>query len=215
MIARLTFTAALALATVVQAQTPEKDRAAATAYADQLIADGEATAYFDNITTDATARVRHRASGMTCAFKSGVRGSSIRVFPSIGGATSPGDDVSCGFERGPTIVTTYATRYESRPSAEEVFQSAIGAIRRNSPDARPRQGLQITVPGSHETPPLIAAFDLDLGRGPALSLVMVSHIGDWSFKARATGPAGDPSVAPTAATAFAESLPARADRGTD
>jgi len=211
MIARLTFAAALALATVVQAQTPVEDVIAATAYADQLIADGDAGAYFDNITTDATARVRHRASGMTCAFKPGVRGSSIRIFPSIGGATVPGDDVACGFQIGAATLTTYATRYESRPSANEVFQSAIGAIRRNSPDARPHSGAPISVPVQDGPAPLVAAFDLDLGRGPALSLVMVSHIGDWSFKARATGPADDSTVASSAATAFADSLPARAD----
>lgn len=42
--------------------------AAARSYADQLIATAHAALHFENITTDASPTVRHKASGMTCAF---------------------------------------------------------------------------------------------------------------------------------------------------
>jgi hypothetical protein len=90
--------------------------AAARAYADQLIAKGDAAKYFENITRDASATVRHKASGMTCSF-SDERYDAIRIYPSNSDIPE-GEDVACHTRLMDTDISLYATRYPQRPCAD-------------------------------------------------------------------------------------------------
>lgn len=198
MLARLSFIAALTLAPTALAQdrTPPpsppataEEIAAARAIADRLIAAGEAQGVFINTTKDGLAQVTHVASGMTCRFEGGPR-DRIVVYPEGPGRPPRGDDVSCiTYDEALDIdLTLYATRYRPLPSEAAVLADARRAIENRWPDARPyAEGLP-TLNLEGRSPPLIAAYKIQLDGREKLTLAMVTHRGDWGFKARATGP---------------------------
>lgn len=192
MIAKLTLIAALAVAPMAMAQESPPPTAeqisAARAIADRLIADADAEGVFVNVTKDGIARVRHVASGMTCLFDGGSE-DRIYLFPT--GAR--GDDVGC-ISRDDALsidLTLYATRYQPLPAESAVLADAERAIRNRWPDAvRYPLGLpSLTVEG--QSPTLMAGYKIRLGDQDKLTLALVTHRGEWGFKARATGPYED------------------------
>lgn len=207
------FAVALLAAPVAWSQTPgqvapslEAIRAA-KAHADAVIDNGQAREVFVNVTTTDTPTVRHVASGLTCEFAAMDQRDVIRIYPQAVSGSPHGDDVSCGSWIGRTYVTLFATRYPERPSRETLFEFAVKQVQQNWPQARPYEGFLDILVLDGQDDPLVAAFDVELEGQPRRSLVMLQNLGEWSFKARATGPAIDDSVGELASMAFALALP--------
>jgi hypothetical protein len=189
----LCFVLALSSAELCFAQDVEPatsaEIATARAYADQLIRTGNASAHFENMTTDATPKVRHKASGLTCSF-SDERYDRIFILPAQGGLTE-GDDVGCNTRLLDVDFSFYATRYARRFEAQFVLEDAMRAIAQRWPQGKLHVGDLMTASSGEGPAPLIAGYDIDVDGHPHLTLVLVSHSDEWSFKGRVTGPAGD------------------------
>ncbi|WGM47098.1 hypothetical protein KOAAANKH_01972 [Brevundimonas sp. NIBR10] len=180
--------------------------AAARVIADRLISEAGARGVFENATEDGTPTVLHPASGLTCGF-SGDRHDYIRIFPASLGGVERGDDVACGMWMLGSEHTIYATRYPDRHSAREDLDAAIAAFRQRLPNARPHTGDVALVSREGGPDILLAAYDVEIEDQPKLSLILVSKVGDWSFKHRATGPIADETLALMAGMSFILSLP--------
>lgn len=184
-----------ALGPVAWAQEPQsspepnaREVSAARARADRIIANGaEAKAYFENITDSGTATVRHTPSGMTCAFYGETPYDFIRLFPSQPGGPRVGDDAMCNMRTAEMDLSTYATRYRTPLSADFVLADARRAIEQRFPDARLYEEPLASASIGDAPAPMIAAYRVTVQGSPKLTFALVSHRGDWSFKARATG----------------------------
>lgn len=188
----------------VTAHAQAANEAEARTHADAIIADSGGTSFLRNITDSTMPRVLHIPSGMVCEFPGADERDNIRVFD------RSGRDVGCGSWTGATFVTIFATRYDEVYTPQEVLASAIRALKNGSPDARQvNDDFSIkTLPGQPQ--PLLAVFDMDLSGQAVRSLILVRHIGEWSFKARGTGPETD--VVEVSSMALARALPAEAGR---
>src|SRR5690606_23059856 len=80
------------------------------------------------------------------------------------------------------------------PSEQRIMADAVNAIRQRWPDAAPFEGDLVTMSVGNDEPPLTAAFNVETDEGPSLTMALVSNIGEWGYKARATGPAEDPMM---------------------
>lgn len=171
------------------AAASQDEVAGARAEADWLIAQGEAGAYFDNITDGPAPTVRHRLSGLVCRFERGNGGSGIVIFPS---PVTPGDDVGCNTPRGDLLITYYATRYPGGLSLDDAIGYAAAGIQQRYPGARPypRPLLTMSAEGASET--RIAAFVVSEPGGAFYTQALVTVVNDWVFKQRLTGPDADP-----------------------
>lgn len=168
--------------------TPQ-EIAEARARADRLIADADAAGIFVNATDDGMARATHVASGMTCSFDGGPE-DRIHIFP----GTPRGDDVGC-ISRDEALdidLTLYATRYRPLPGQDEVLAGARQAIENRWPDAEAYTASLPSMTVEGQQPTGSAAYKIQLNGAHKLTLVLVSHRGEWSFKARATGPYDEP-----------------------
>ena len=191
------FILAAALAPASAAQTPPvtvpavspEEIAAAKARADQIIADADAASLFANTTTGGVAHVTHLASGMVCLF--GREGADrIHIFPTGAGGMPRGDDVGCVStdERSGTEITTYASRFRPLPDAATVLRVTENAIRQRWPDARPYEGQLVDMTVQGAAVPERSAFVIENGDDRYLTMTLIAHVGDWSYKVRATGP---------------------------
>lgn len=214
MISRLVFIAALLSAPLAWAQEagPEAPATAeqilaAKDHANQVIAAAEAGAFFENITTDGMPTVRHRPSGMICTFTAGDRRDGIRFYPAQAGGPAYGDDVSCGTWIANIFLSTFATRYPGRPTREEVFGAAMADVPRNTPGARLIEDPLSAATSGEGRQPLVGGYRMRLQGRDVHSYVLVEQIGEWSFKARATGSADEGGVNLIAALYFMWSLP--------
>lgn len=192
MLARLAFLLALSAAPMAQAQetaaATAEQIASAHALAARLIRDAGAEGVFVDKTTGASAEVEHLASGLRCTFSGGAN-ERIAVFPPVGGLPR-GDDVGCTtYDEALDIdLSVYATRYRPLPEEAAVLADASRAIRQRFGDATPFTGETVSVSGEGRSPPLFAGFKVLIQGEHKLTMVLVSHRGEWGFKARATGP---------------------------
>ncbi len=200
---------AAAPAAAQQAEGPPTPEAiaAARAHAEIVLDRTEARPFFVNVTFDDTPTVRHVASGMTCEFVGADDRDTIRFYGPVKDGPVRGDDVSCGTWVGRTYVTLFATRYPQQFSQEELFEDAIAQLVGNWPSAKPYDGSMEILTLEGQADPLIAAFDVELEGRPSRSLILLRNLGAWSFKARATGPATDDTVAEFGSMSFALALP--------
>ena len=193
MIGRLTFIAALLAAPLAMAQEPESSTpgqiAEAHAYADRLIADGEAGAYFANKTDSATPEVLHLPSGMPCLFNM-AEGERIAVLPQGASNIPRGDDVGCVIVDGANgaQTTTYATRWHPLPDEALLMEQTTAAIRQRWPSARTYDGQVAAASLENVSPPRTAVYLVDLPQGLYVTIAMVSNLGEWSYKLRFTAP---------------------------
>lgn len=192
MIVRLAFLAALLCAVPAAAQeaapgpsaTPEQI-ATARAEADRILAAAGADDVFENISADQTPRVRHTASGMICSFFGSREIDKVLIFPD----PTRGNDVGCSTaDSSGAEVTFYATRYQPMPSEREVLRNAVDAIRNRFPSARVYEGGLSSAGVAGQIPPVGAAFVVSTNKGELFTMALVSHRGEWGFKARASGP---------------------------
>lgn len=176
-------------------QSPEATAAEiARAYdeADRLIAEAGASEWFENITDSVLPRVRHRPSGMVCRF-SDPRHDAIIIYDNH---LPRGDDVSCDSyiaELG-IDVRLYATRFGSEASPQWALEGADLAIQTRYPGAVRYEG-DVAVASREGGPhPIASAWRLPMGDGESLSMVLIAHNAEWSFKARVSGPIEDPMM---------------------
>lgn len=192
MFARLIFLLALTAAPPALAQerpaATAEEIASARALAAKLIRDAGAEGLFVDKTTGSVAVVEHLASGLRCTF-SGSRNDRISILPAVGGMPR-GDDVGCNSldEALNLDLTLYATRYRPLPSETVVLNDAARAIMQRFSPATPYTGAAASVASEGRTPPLFAGFKVMMNGEEKLTLALVSHRGEWGFKARATGP---------------------------
>lgn len=211
MLANIVLMAILALAPPAAGQiaaSPE-DVASARRQADLIIAEGEAEGLFENVTRDNLPRLRHVQSGMTCVFNPVATRNIVRIFPVSATAPRRGDDVGCNTSFDGAGVTIYATRKTPMPSVDEDMRSTIDSLMQAWPDAEALDGeFQIATAEGQEKPALVAVrYQRSSGQDVA-SFALISHVRDWSFKLRATGPASDAqSIARTSSLMFSQSLP--------
>lgn len=205
MLARLAFVFALAVAPCAAAQATDVDQA--RAHADAVIARGDAGAWFTNITTSDMPTVRHIPSGMTCEFVGVDDRDVIRIHEQGPSGVTPGEDVSCATWVGRSFVTVFATRWPQRLTEEEAFASAERALLGNWPQAVPDEGPFEILLLEGQDDPRMGVFTVDLEGQAKRSVILVRHIGEWSFKARATGPGDDGTAVEFGTMLFALSLP--------
>lgn len=116
--------------------------ARARAKADRLIAEGDAEAYFVNITDGAEPRVRHRRSGMECRFS---LDDPARIVIHATEGLPPGDDVSCDFttplaDGAKVAVVMRAWRSRQIDSLDHLLADQVDQARAKMPDLAPAPG---------------------------------------------------------------------------
>lgn len=198
MLSHLTFIAVLAVAPIALAQdqltpTSREEIAQARAWADRLIAEGEAAEFFVNSTkADGLSRVTHVASGMTCIFGGGSK-DRVYIFPQAQSSVPRGNDVGC-ISRDDALgvdLTLYATRYRPMPEEAVILEDAQRAIIARWPDAQPYTDGLPTMTVQGRSPTQRAAYKVRIDGADMLTMVLVTHREGWGFKARATGPYED------------------------
>lgn len=174
---------------------------------DALLAAADATALFENITTDDVGVARHRRSGLVCLFTPDDPRNLVVVYPARPGGPAAGDDVSCRTGIGTTFVTVYATRYPQQPPAEALQAQAAREVLQVWSDVRPlEEGYSITTSNNYPAP-LTSAFIGSLDGTRLRSFTIVQNIGPWSFKGRASGAETDASVTLTGSGFYSLALP--------
>lgn len=175
---------------------------------DQLLAGAGAADLFDNISTDTVGAARHRASGLVCVFAPADPMNSIVVYPARSGGPAAGEDVSCrtGVGEG-AFVSVYATRYPDPRTAQSLLDAALGEVAGVWQDVRMMDGGYVVEEAPNYPPALTAGFTGVLQGRRLQSYILVQTIGDWSFKARATGLLEDDSVSLIGSRVFALALP--------
>ncbi len=177
----------------VAAQTPATGQqpspsaealARASAEADRLIASTGGPEFFENVSSDGLARVRHKASGLLCSFIPGNDRNTLVLFGSPG--IPRGDDVGCQANIGEAYMTFYATRYPERMSAQDAADSAAAAMRQRHPEARPYTGPVATSVVNGVSEQAAVRFSMMDGPVPSSTHAITAKIGEWIFKQRLT-----------------------------
>ena len=183
--------------------------AGARSQADRIIAEADAEGVFENVTRDALPRLRHLQSGMTCVFSPGATRNVARIFPVSATAPGRGDDVGCNTNFDGAAVTTYATRIMPMPSVDEDMRATIASIMQTWPNAEALDGEFQIATGEGQAKPAFVALRYERSSGQDVaSFALISHVENWSFKLRATGPASDAqSLARTSSLMFSQSIP--------
>lgn len=177
----------------IRQEVSAADRARASAEADALIAASGAPGLFVNVSSDGMAKVRHRASGLVCSFLPGAENNTLRVFDL--GDGSPGDDIGCNADIGPTYLTYYATRYGSGYSAADSARDAAQAIVNRWPDARPYQGTMARIEAPEGVGQIeYAALMIGPKDAPRYTHALTAKAGEWIFKQRMTADGDQNSI---------------------
>jgi len=181
----------LALPLSAQAQTAAKGGPLWTE-AQALIDGTGAPEFFENQSSESEMKVLHTASGLVCIFEPGRAQTSLMVFPS---GLERGDDVGCNIDMGPMQITFYATRYGPGYSARDSAQDAANAIGNRWPDAQAYEGpvVSMEMPEGISESALGAFLITDSGR-VQYTQVATAKVGEWIFKQRMSGGAGDDAV---------------------
>jgi len=111
---------------------PSMPRGEARAEGDALLAQAGAAALFDNITSDDAQdiKLKHKASGLVCAFNPGVPSNRVVVFD---GGTR-GDEIACSTGGAVGERTLYASRTPGRTLAD-AFAHDLAEVRKSHPGA--------------------------------------------------------------------------------
>ena len=178
------------LAAPAFAQVPARPipAGAARAEGDALLAQAGAADLFDNVTGDEAQdiKLKHKASGLVCAFNPGARSNRIVVFDS----PTRGDEIACatGGEAGER--TLYASRTPGRTLADafahdlaEVKKSHPGALDYAFPPGTDSPILQML-----EVPPMPPSKTARLIVDHQFTSVSSAVVKDWSLEFRYTCP---------------------------
>lgn len=176
-------------------ETPSFEPAAAAQAA--LEKDGAAE-FFEIVPDAGFAQVRHRASGLSCAWGPNDT-AEITVFPTVPGGPPKGEDVGCSHRTPFGIHSFYATRHPPQLTAKAALQSAVMSLKLRSPKAksvRPAPPTGVAALLATKSPPTgTAQFLIEVDGRPVMTRVSVAQVDGWTIKARYTGPVGSDSRA--------------------
>jgi hypothetical protein len=201
-IALMTTIGAAALAAtpaLAQVSAPSVPRGEARAEGDALLAQAGASALFDNITSDDAQdiKLKHRASGLVCAFNPGVPSNRVVVFDGGQGSAMRGDDIACSTGGAVGERTLYASRTPGRALAD-AFAHDLAEVKRSHPgavDYALPQGVDSPILQMLDIPPMppnrTARFIVD----HQFTSVSSAVVKDWSLEFRFTCPEEKQDVA--------------------
>jgi hypothetical protein len=188
------------------AQSPSVPRGEAKAEGDALLAQAGASALFDNITPDDAQdiKLKHKASGLVCAFNPGAASNRVVVFDGGRDSAKRGDDIACSTGGAVGERTLYASRTPGRTLAD-AFAHDLAEVKRSHPGA-----VDYALPPGTDSP-ILQMLDIPPMPPSRTARFIVDHqftsvssavVKDWSLEFRFTCPeerqvvAGD-SLQPT------------------
>ena len=178
-----------ALARPAVSATPA-EIAAAKARADQVIAAAHAQDGFVNATTDEIPQVRHLQSGLICGFDLDDAKASLIIYDSD--KIPRGDDVSCSNHMAEALITTYATRYPSPMTVQQVLQESAEAIRQQFTEVKRWTGDGVTMTeqaragGARPVEATTLRLSATLKGRPVFTRSSAAACGPWIIAQRAT-----------------------------
>ncbi len=167
--------------------------AAASAYADRLIAADPQPALWQNVTgSDTTPSIRYVRNGMVCRF-TGSHADRLEVFP-LSSAAAAGDDVGCNTAlsaRG-FLITLYATRYRVG-DFQAHFQGAVAEMRQRYGAMTPWTGTasSVAMPQGSQT----ARFVVNNEGHQEYSRVSMTEVRGWTIMIRFSAPTANGEAA--------------------
>ncbi len=166
--------------------------ALATSLANAAIAKAKVGDLFENVTDSNVPAVRHKLSGMVCKFDPDKE-LSIHVYDGL----PRGDDVSCSDQTLSITQTLYATRYPQRPTARQIVEASLVAIRQRFTDIKAYEGTAVSIKREGKDLPQIATSRMEakLDGQAVFSKSSAVVIGDWVIAQRVTGPITEATVA--------------------
>ncbi|MDP1629943.1 MAG: hypothetical protein Q8L66_00810 [Caulobacter sp.] len=166
--------------------------ARAQAEADNAIANAEIGDLFENITDGEFPSVRHRLSGMVCDWDPGTD-ILLHAFEGM----PRGEDVSCGNTTLGVTFTLYATRYPERPTAKEIVDGSIPAIRQVFTDVQAYDGAAVSMNREGDDQPKIATARMTarIGGRKVFTRSSAVVVGEWVIAQRVTAPVSDAATA--------------------
>jgi hypothetical protein len=171
---------ALAAGCASRPLTPEQ----AKAYADDLIRKSGAADLFENATTGPRPLVRHKASGLLCAF---VEDSNNEIQLYDGGPR--GSDVGCMSHAQGALLSMYAWRPPAPMTLDQAYAKYMGEIRRDhAPVKTLKEGLEPPPAGSKVPPLRNGLFELNMNGKTANSRLSVAVVNGWVVEQRLTSP---------------------------
>lgn len=195
MIGRLAVAAWLAAGSAALAQQPitvpkpppptAEQIAAAKADGEALIARYKVDDLFETLAGAGQPTIRHKASGLLCAYTSRDSALTIQVYP----GKPRGDDVSCGMKVGDFTLTLYATRVGDAADAETLMRQAVSAIKTQHSDLAPFSGHQVAKAVAPNLPDMkTARFQYAENGEPVFTRVSIALARGWMVEERETGP---------------------------
>lgn len=159
--------------------------AAATAEADAVIARFGVADLFENVTDSNVPKIRHRASGLRCGFDPGTE-ISVQIYDGL----PRGDDISCGTTTLGITQTLYATRYPQKPTALQIVQSSLVAMKQHFKNLKDYTGTSVSMQrdGAGLPKMITARLTGKLGGKAVFTRSSAVVVGDWVFAQRVTGP---------------------------
>ncbi len=177
-----------AVPAIAQVVDPSVPRGEARAEGDTLLAQAGATDLFDNLTSDDAQdiKLRHKASGLVCAFNPGAASNRVVVFDSA----QRGDDIACSTGGAVGERTLYASRTPGRTLADafahdlaEVKKSHPGAVDYALPPGTDSPILQML-----DIPPMPPSRTARFIADHQFTSVSSAVVKDWSLEFRFTCP---------------------------
>ena len=175
-----------ALVSAAHAQTPPAAPGEAKAEGDALLAQAGAAALFDNVTAaDAQdIKLRHKASGLVCAFNPGAASNRVVVFD----GQTRGDEIACSTGGAVGERTLYASRTPGRALAD-AFAHDLAEVRKSHPGA-----VDYALPEGTDSP-ILQMLDIPPMPPSKTARFIVDHqftsvssavVKDWSLEFRFT-----------------------------
>lgn len=191
--------AAALVAPPALAQSPSVPRGEARAEGDALLAQAGATGLFDNITSDDAQdiKLRHKASGLVCAFNPGAPSNRVVVFDGGQDGAKRGDDIACSTGGAVGERTLYASRTPGRTLAD-AFAHDLAEVKKSHPGA-----VDYALPPDVDSP-ILQMLDIPPMPPNKTARFIVDHlftsvssavVKDWSLEFRFTCPEEKQDVA--------------------
>ncbi len=171
-----------------RAATPE-EIAAAKAEAEALLQRTGLGDVFEAIEDGKAPAVRHKGSGLVCAL-SGEADGGLHIFP----GSARGEDISCGSRLLNIAITMYATRYPRQPTAQQVVDNSIEAMKLHIKKLKPYTGMSLNVSAGADAglpKPVTVRMQGKIDGGDVYTRSSAVVIGDWVIAQRVTSPLAD------------------------
>jgi hypothetical protein len=169
------------------AQSPSVPPGEARAEGEALLARAGASALFDNITSDEAQdiKLKHKASGLVCAFNPGSPSNKVVVFD-----RQRGDDIACSTGGAVGERTLYASHTPGRTLAD-AFAHDLAEVKRSHPGAVDYvlpPGVDSPILQMLDIPPMPASRTARFIVDHTFTSVSSAVVKDWSLEFRFTCP---------------------------